>query len=129
MKGLMAPSDEMPMCPVIATTEENKANTERTIKEWRLGPLKPSDEPAANKPYWQDMAKVWNINEAAARRQLCSNCEYFENTPEMIMMMEDIPRNSFDTNAGGRGYCHKFEFICHNLRSCQAWECKEYEAD
>ncbi len=130
MKGLMAPTDdEMPMCPVIATTEENKANTERTIKEWCLGPLKASDEPEANKPYWQDMAKVWNINEAAARRQLCSNCEYFENTPEMIMMMEDIPRNSFDTNAGGRGYCHKFEFICHNLRSCQAWEYKEYEAD
>tara|TARA_R110000868_G_scaffold13878_2_gene64452 strand:- start:681 stop:1082 length:402 start_codon:yes stop_codon:yes gene_type:complete len=129
MKGLMAPSEEIVICPVIVTEEENTVNTQRTIKEWRLGPLEPSDEPDANKPYWQDMARVWNINEAEARRQRCSNCEYFENTPEMVMMMEDISRNEFDTNAGGRGYCHKFKFICHNLRSCQAWEYREYEAD
>ena len=71
MKGLMAPDDEEALCPTIVSTEENKANTERTIKEWRLGPLKPSDEPDANKPYWQDMARVWNINDKEARRQLC----------------------------------------------------------
>ena len=28
----------------------------------------------------------------------------------------------FDKDGGGRGYCHKFEFICHNLRVCKAWE-------
>ena len=129
MKGLMSPSKAVILCPDIVSTEENKTNTDSTIKEWRLGPLEPSDEPDANKPYWQDMAKVWKINEIEARRQRCSNCEYFENSPEMMMMMEEIPRNEFDTNAGGRGYCHRFEFICHNLRTCQAWEYREYEAD
>jgi hypothetical protein len=29
-------------------------------------------------------------------------------------------------DGGGRGYCHKFDFICHNLRTCQAWEKKQY---
>ena len=129
MKGLMAPSEEVILCPEIVSTTENTTNTELAIKEWRLGPLEPSDEPDAGKPYWQDMAKVWKLTEAEARRQRCANCEYFENTPEMIMMMEDIPRNDFDTDAGGRGYCHKLKFICHNLRSCQAWEYREYEAD
>jgi len=129
MKGLMAPAIEIALCPSIVNTEENKANTELAIKEWRLGPLKPSDEPTANKPYWQDLANVWKITEGEARRQRCANCEYFENTPEMIMMMEEIPRNAFDADAGGRGYCHKLDLICHNLRACQAWERKEYEAD
>lgn len=129
MKGLMAPSIDIVLCPSIVTAEENKVNTDLAIKDWRLGPLKASDEPDANKPYWQDMAKVWKITEVEARRQRCSNCEYFENTPEMIMMMEEIPRTSFDTDGGGRGYCHKLKLICHNLRACQAWEYKEYEAD
>ena len=29
-----------------------------------------------------------------------------------------------DKDGGGRGYCHKFDFICHNLRTCMAWEGK-----
>jgi len=113
----------------IVSEEENKANTASTIKNWNLGPLKPSDEPGANKPFWTKMADIWQVGESVARKQLCANCEYFENTPEMMMMMDTIPRNEFDTDAGGRGYCHRFEFICHNLRSCQAWEYREYEGD
>lgn len=129
MKGLMAPL-EIDMLCCIVTPEENKTNTEHTIKFWKLGPeANPSDEPDSNKEYWADMAKTWKLDESEARRQRCANCEYFDNTPEMMLMMDTIPRNDFDTNAGGRGYCHKFEFICHNLRSCTAWERKEYEAD
>ena len=113
----------------IVSEEENKANTASTIKNWNLGPLKPSDEPGANKPFWTKMADIWQVGESVARKQLCANCEYFENTPEMMMMMDTIPRNEFDTDAGGRGYCHRFDFICHNLRSCQAWEYREYGGD
>jgi hypothetical protein len=43
--------------------------------------------------------------------------------------MERIPRNAWDTNAGFRGYCTKFDFICHDLRACQAWEEREFEMD
>ena len=115
--------------PVIVSGSVNEINTQNAIENWNLGPEAASDEPGANAEYWAKMADVWSINEAEARRQLCANCEYFNNTPEMLKAMEDIPRNAFDTNAGGRGWCEKLEFICHNLRSCQAWERKDFEVE
>lgn len=115
--------------PAIVSGSINEINTQNAIENWNLGPEAASDEPGANPEYWAKMADVWSINEAEARRQLCANCEYFNNTPEMLKAMEDIPRNAFDTNAGGRGYCEKLEFICHNLRSCQAWERKDFETE
>lgn len=115
--------------PAIVSGSINEINTQNAIENWNLGPEAASDEPGANLEYWAKMADVWSINEAEARRQLCANCEYFNNTPEMLKAMEDIPRNAFDTNAGGRGYCEKLEFICHNLRSCQAWERKDFETE
>ena len=117
-------------CYPIVTPEENKINTEHTIKYWKLGPeANPSDEPDSSPDYWKDMAETWQCDESEARRKRCANCEYFNNTPEMLFMMDTIPRNAFDTDAGGRGYCHKFEFICHNLRVCTAWELKEFESE
>lgn len=115
--------------PVIVSGSVNEINTQNAIENWNLGPEAASDEPGANAEYWAKMADVWSINEAEARRQLCANCEHFNNTPEMLKAMEDIPRNAFDTNAGGRGWCEKLEFICHNLRACQAWERKDFEAE
>ena len=115
--------------PEIVSGSVNAINTQNAIDNWNLGPEAASDEPGANQEYWAKMADVWSINETEARRQLCANCEYFNNTPEMLKAMEDIPRNDFDTNAGGRGWCEKLEFICHNLRSCQAWERKDFEAE
>ena len=44
-------------------------------------------------------------------------------------MMEAVEEDEYDADGGGRGYCTKFEFICHNLRVCQAWEEKEFEED
>ena len=115
--------------PKIVTAQENQRNLQRVRENWMLGPDKASPKPGANAPYWQDLAEVWGISEPEARRQLCANCEYFENTPEMMRAMEKIPFNALDADGGGRGYCHKFDFICHNLRSCQAWERKEYESE
>jgi hypothetical protein len=43
--------------------------------------------------------------------------------------MERIPWNAWDVGAGFRGYCNKFDFICHDLRACQAWEEREDEDD
>jgi len=127
-KGLMAPS-EMEICCIV-TPEENKTNTEHAIKVWMLGPeANPSDEPDSNAPYWKAIADVWQMDESEARRQRCANCEYFDNTPESLLMMDTIPRNAFDKDAGGRGYCHKLELVCHNLRSCTVWERKDYEME
>lgn len=115
--------------PKIVTAAQNKANLRRVLENWMLGPDKASPKLDANPEYWADLAKVWGITEGEARRQLCANCEYFENTPEMMRAMEKIPLDRLDMDGGGRGYCHKFDFICHNLRTCQAWERKDYEAE
>lgn len=112
--------------PKIVDAKTNEVNTEKTIKNWKLGPEKPSADPKANSVYWMEMADAWSTSEAEARRQVCANCEYFNNTVEMMEAMDAIPYNKYDVDAGGRGYCHKFEFICHNLRSCMAWEAKDY---
>lgn len=115
--------------PSIVSAAENKKNAQHTVEYWMLGPEKPSERPNMNADYWREIAAVWGISEAEARRQMCANCEYYDNTPEMMRAMEKIPFNALDEKAGGRGYCHKFDFICHNLRTCQAWERKDYEAE
>lgn len=124
MKGLLH-SD----IPQIVSKKENEKNLDGVKRDWNLGPDMASQKPGDNKPYWQKMAKIWGVTESEARRRLCANCEYYENTPEMMQAMDAIPFNALDADGGGRGYCHKFDFICHNLRTCQAWERKDYEAE
>ena len=105
------------------TAAKNAEMRDTLVRTQMLGPDKTN---APNAAYWAAMAKEWNVTPAQARRQLCANCEYFDNTPEMLAEMESIPQDRFDADGGGRGYCHKFEFICHNLRTCKAWERKDY---
>lgn len=128
-KIMMAGFNGLPIDEPFITAAENKKNTRVVIDDWMLGPEKPSNEPGANKPYWMALAKAMQVDEKEARRRRCSNCEYFEATPLMQAKMERIPQNDWDTGAGYRGYCHKFEFICHDMRSCQAWEEREFEQD
>lgn len=122
-------SGSLPESTPFVTATENKKNTETVLKNWLLGPEKPSNVPVANKPYWQSLAKAMQVDEKEARRRRCSNCEYYDNSTLTQTKMERIPFNDFDVNAGFRGFCKKFEFICHDLRSCQAWEERENEED
>lgn len=112
--------------PTIVDAATNQEHAKMVMEEWKLGPETPSEKPGENADYWKSMAVAWQTSEDEARRQKCSNCEYYNNTVEMIEAMDAIPFNSLDEGAGGRGYCHKFEFICHDLRSCMAWEAKDY---
>ena len=129
---------EMPMLTIAGgipkekpfiTAAENKKNTQTVIDDWMLGPEKPSNEPTANKTYWVALGNAMQVDEREARRRRCSNCEYYNNTPLMQAKMDKIPRNEWDTDAGFRGYCHKFDFICHDMRSCQAWEKAPFYGD
>lgn len=119
--GLASSMVEKPL-----TEADNNKVVKLLAVNWNLGPDKASEDPADNSAYWKKMGKVWGISEAQARRQLCANCEYFNNTPSKLAYMDSVPFNELDADGGGRGYCHKFDFICHNLRTCQAWEEKEY---
>lgn len=111
----------------ISTDEQNIANRDNVIESWNLGPEVASVDPEANMEYWQMIAGVWMVSEDVARRRLCANCEYFNNSEDMQAQMEQISLDKFDEDGGGRGYCEKFDFICHNLRTCQAWEDKMTE--
>jgi hypothetical protein len=128
-KIMMAGFNGLPIDEPFITAAENKKNTQVVIDDWMLGPEKPSNEPGANKQYWMALAKAMQVDEKEARRRRCSNCEYYDNSTMMQAKMERISRNEWDTDAGYRGYCHKFEFICHDMRSCQAWEEREFEQD
>jgi hypothetical protein len=111
------------------TASQNKKNTQVVIDDWMLGPEKPSNERGANPEYWRALGKAMQVDEAEARRRRCGNCEYFINSTLMQAKMDKIPWNQWDVGAGFRGYCEKFDFICHDMRSCQAWEEREEEED
>jgi hypothetical protein len=128
-KIMLAGFGGLPESMPFITAAENKKNTQVVIDDWMLGPEKPSNEPGANKTYWMALGKAMQVDEKEARRRRCSNCEYYDNSTMMQAKMERIPQNDWDTGAGFRGYCHKFDFICHDLRSCQAWEEREFDLD
>ena len=109
------------------TAAENKKNTAMVIKDWMLGPKNPSNERDANPEYWIALGKAMQCDEAEARRRRCSLCSYYDNSTMTQAKMDKIPWNQWDVNSGFRGYCTKFDFICHDLRSCQAFEEREFE--
>ena len=111
--------------PIQIDKATNIKNRDVVAEYWNLGP----EVVAEPGNYWRLMAMVWNVPQSQAKRQLCSNCEYFNNTPEAMEAMEAVPQDAFDRDGGGRGYCEKFDFICHNLRVCQAWERKDFELE
>lgn len=107
--------------PVIEglTAESNKEMRDTLVITQMLGPEKTK---GANSEYWRGLANVWRIAPDQAKRRLCANCEYFDDAPETLEAMDVVPQDAYDADGGGRGYCHKFLFICHNLRTCKAWE-------
>jgi hypothetical protein len=111
------------------TTAQNTRTTKMLMQEWQLGPVKTSIRPGDNKAFWDKLARSWEVDSKEARRRFCANCEYFQNGPEWQAKMEAIPLNALDEDGGGRGFCERFDFICHNLRVCQAWEPRECEGE
>jgi hypothetical protein len=127
MAGLLAPAEEIVIeiqeaeKPVIeGLSKESNEKIRDTLMETQM--LGPENTQEANTEFWRGLANVWRISPDQAKRRLCANCEYFDDAPETLEAMEVVPQDEFDKDGGGRGYCHKFEFICHNLRVCKAWE-------
>jgi hypothetical protein len=112
----------------IPSEKEILKNTKKAVDNYSLAPENPS---LPNKDYWSKMGKVFKITPDEAKRRRCGNCEYYENTPAMLELMEKIPLNEYDLYDGQaqRGYCHKLSLICHNSRLCTKWEEKVYETN
>ena len=110
----------------IESPKELIKNTKIAIKDWKLGP---ENVDLPNEKYWAKMAEIRMVDVDEAKRNLCCNCEYYDNTSEMMEAMNEVPLNEYDIydSKAQRGYCHKLHFICHTPRTCQAWEEKDYE--
>ena len=99
----------------------NKKNRDIVIADWNYSV-------ETNPDYWKKMAKLWMVDLSEAKRQRCSNCDYFDNKPECLEKLESVAEDAFD-EVGGRGLCTKFDFIAHDVRVCQAWEEHESHND
>ena len=128
-KIMMAGFNGLPIDEPFITAAENKKNTQIAIDDWMLGPENPTNQRGANAPYWRALGKAMRVDEDEARRRRCSNCEYYDNSTLTQAKMEKIPWNEWDVEAGFRGHCTKLNFICHDLRSCQVWEEREFEEE
>lgn len=107
------------------TKESNDIMTKALMETRHLGPK----DPANGGDFWVKLVEYWGMPEEETANRFCANCEYFDNSPQALEAMKVVPENAFDKNGGGRGFCHKYEFICHNLRVCESWEEAEEKAD
>lgn len=127
--GILEAEDEDEGMEGMVSPKENIVNRDNVIENWNLGPEKTSVQPDGNPEFWGTLADIWEVDEEEARNRLCANCEYFDNSPARQEEMKAIPLDKYDMDGGGRGYCVKFDFICHNLRVCQAWEEKPFKSE
>lgn len=105
-------------------TKESNDKMVKVLMETRhLG----AKDPANPGNFWVEIADFWGMDEEEAQDRRCANCEYFDPSPMAQKAMKVVPESEFDKTGGGRGYCHKYNFICHNLRVCDQWDCEEEE--
>jgi hypothetical protein len=116
----MVDEDKYPL-----TKESNKKMMMALMETRHLGPK----DPVSPGKFWMELSDFWGLPEEETKTHRCANCEYFDNSPEALVAMQVVPEDSFDASGGGRGYCHKYTFICHNLRVCDQWEEAEEQED
>jgi len=109
------------------TKAENNANYIVAVEDWNYGPEKPSNDPKSNPDFYESLADAMQCDPKDARRKHCSNCGYYDNSFMTQVRIERIPMAGYDTGYGYRGHCEKLNFICNDMRVCQAWEDEEYE--
>jgi hypothetical protein len=115
---MMVDEDKYPL-----DKKSNNSMTKALMESRHLGALDPTNP----KDFWVTISEFWDMPEEEAKLRRCGNCEYFDNTIQAKKAMDVVPVTEFDTRGGQRGYCHKYTFICHDLRVCDQWEEKEYE--
>jgi uncharacterized protein (DUF427 family) len=118
MRGLLAPSLDIEI--EIAESEKpefDKAENAKTVKYMEEAQMfGPKDPSKPSSEFWRGLANYWRIAPDQAKRKLCSNCEYGDDSPECKEMYGDDAI-----------YCNKFEFVCGDGKTCKRWESAKEE--
>lgn len=114
-----------PMEEEFLSPAENKKNFLVAVENWYYGPEDPSNDPEANPEFYEALADAMQCDEKDARRKHCSNCGFYDNSLMTQVRIERIPMAPYDAGYGFRGHCEKLNFICNDMRVCQAWEERE----
>jgi hypothetical protein len=82
--------------------EVSKEGKQRAIDYWMYGDDK-----------FEELAEAWGKEVEDAELMRCANCEYYDNRVTVLKALD---------GDSGQGFCKKFEFLCSDEASCQAWE-------
>ena len=116
------------LCPIPTTDDNvNLENHLTCIREANLGPANPLE---SSDTFWNIMADKWMVPVDEARLRQCQNCEYYDNSPQILdclkssnLKASDLPVTPSWTDVdSGAGYCSKWDITCTAIRTCATWE-------
>lgn len=101
----------------------NLKNRQHAIDTANYGPLNPNEP---NEDYWKAKADMFKSSVEEAKKALCGNCAFFNQTqPILDCIAQGIggsQTEEWDTiDAGDLGLCEAFDFKCASKRTCDAW--------
>ena len=102
----------------------NLKNRQKAIDEYHYGPANPK-KPGS---YWQDLGKIFKVDQSIARSMTCGNCAAFDVSDSMRQCIANGIKgkeSNIDANAtinlSDLGYCNFLHFKCAGSRSCMAF--------
>ncbi len=125
----------MDLCPTSAMYKE--VNLQNHLQAIKLANLGPADPRQPSTLYWGDKMVLWGVKEGVARTRLCMNCEYYDNSPEVLMCIEQGPDGKLkaselpvepvwaDISGMPSANCTRWNITCSALRTCDDWESVE----
>jgi len=114
---------EIDKCPLpTQNIKLNLVNRQKAIDVAHYGPLNPNEP---NEEYWIAKGKMFNTTSTNAKKSICGNCSFFNQTTKILDCIAKGIGNDTDPyqtiKAGELGFCEAFDFKCSAKRTCDAW--------